>query len=149
MLTQIPLERVIYWAGVLGALQVVVFLWSVVANWPESQDYSASANADNLRLSSQWQALATLSLNPPADFDVKYAELKATDDCQIAHDTKRDITDAEKMRGTRAGLLQFERLCKVCKVVPAAMKMPFWFWKRCPRCGGEKVNALPENTPHS
>lgn len=151
LLEKLPLERVIYCAGVLGVVQAVIFLWSVVANWPESLDYSSAANADNLRLSNQLKALAVQSVSPPADFDVRYTELRAMDEAQIAQDTRKDISDAEKVYGTRAGLLQFERKCNVnvCGIVPTSMKMPFWRWNRCPRCGGPKRNEPSKESTHS
>jgi mobilome CxxCx(11)CxxC protein len=149
LLENVSLEKVIYWTGALGVLQAAVFLWSVVANWPESQEYSSAANANNLRLSSQWHALAVQSIKPPTDFDTKYAELKATDDAQIGNDTRRDISSFEKVWGMRAGLLQFQRTCSKCHVVPESMKMPFWPGKRCERCGGEKINGGSQNAQNT
>jgi len=109
LLAQVPLESVIYYAGALAVLRLVLFLWSVVANWPDSLDYSSAANADNLRLSNQLKALAEQSTSPQADFDARYSGLIALDNGQHAQDTRRDITLAEKAYGTRAGLLQFDR----------------------------------------
>jgi mobilome CxxCx(11)CxxC protein len=149
LLAQVPLETVIYYGGALAVLQLVIFLWSVVANWPDSLDYSSASNADNLRLSNQLKALAEQSTNKPSDFEARYSALIAADNAQHSQDTRRDISLAEKAYGTRAGLLQFERICRVCKRTPESMKMPFWPGNRCPRCGGLKADELSEKTTHS
>jgi len=143
-----PLQRVVYFAGVLAGIQGLIFLWSVVSNWPERLEYSSAANADNLRLSNQLKALAVQSVNPPANFDVLYTDLVAVDNAQNAQDTRRDISPSETMYGYRAGLLQFQRTCKLCKEVPSSMKMPFWPWNRCPQCGGPVRKESQRNGPH-
>jgi len=149
LLASAPLKKVAYFAGVLAVIQVVIFLWSVVANWPDNLDYSSAANADNLRLSIQLKALAVQSINPPADFEVRYTELTTIDDAQIAQDTRKDISPSEKVYGRRSGLLQFGRSCKLCGVEPPSMKMPFWPSSRCPKCGGPKLNEHPKDPTHS
>jgi mobilome CxxCx(11)CxxC protein len=132
------LEQLIYVAGALGVIQLVFSFWSVVANWPESLEYSSASGADNSRLSNQLNALAKQAANPPADLDVKYAELVALDEAQNALDNKRDITDGEKIYGHRAGLRQFMWACQACGQVPVTMKMPFLPGRRCGVCGGPK-----------
>jgi mobilome CxxCx(11)CxxC protein len=125
--------------GVTFAVMIgVLSLWSVVKQWPDNLDYSSSSNADNHRLSDQLKALATTAVKPPADFDVKYKELVTLDDAQNISDNKKDISEWEKVYGHRAALLQFKRKCDVCGEIPLSMKMPFWGWSRCPRCGGPK-----------
>jgi mobilome CxxCx(11)CxxC protein len=138
LLKKASLEAVIYWAGALGAAQVIIFLWSVVASWPDNLEYSSTASADNLHLSSRLKALARESNNPSNDFEVRYREAITLDDCQITHDSKRHISEFEKMFSMRAGLRQFATSCDECGEVPKSMKMPFGGHNRCPICGGPK-----------
>jgi mobilome CxxCx(11)CxxC protein len=124
-----------------GLLSIPVFLftlWSVIANWPEGLDYSSASAVENLRLSEELKRLACQFANPPADFDVRYTELKTLDEVRNAADIRRNISGREKIFGHRAALVQFRRACDLCKVVPDSTKMEFWYWKRCPRCGGRK-----------
>jgi mobilome CxxCx(11)CxxC protein len=132
------LEGLIFIAGALGVVQLVFSIWSVVANWPENLEYSATAGAANIHLSNKLKALADQAASPPADFDVMYTELIAMDEAQNDLDNRRDITDAEKMYGHRAALRQFSLKCTACGEVPVSMKMAFFSWNRCPVCGGPK-----------
>lgn len=132
------LEQFIWVAGALGALQLIFFFWSIVANWPENLDYSSAASADNFRLSNQLRALAVQAASPPTDFNARYSEAVASDESQNLLDNKRDISDTEKVYGHRAALIQFERKCNVCEVMPISMTMPTWPRNRCPRCGGPR-----------
>jgi mobilome CxxCx(11)CxxC protein len=146
LLKEIPLQQVVYYAGVLSVAQAVIFLWSVVANWPESLDYSSGASADNLRLSGQLKDLAIQSVKQTPGFNIRYAEVKAMYDAQVAQDARRNIIETEKRLGMRAGLLQFGRACSLCHVVPPSMEMPFLSRNRCPRCGGPKTNEPAKDT---
>jgi mobilome CxxCx(11)CxxC protein len=132
------LENFKWYAGVLLAIQFIFSIWSIVANWPDSLDYSLSAGANNHRLANQLKALAAQAAGAPADFDVRYTALVAADEAQNLLDNTKGISESEKVYGHRAALLQFERKCKICQLEPVSMKMPFWSRNRCPRCGGEK-----------
>jgi mobilome CxxCx(11)CxxC protein len=132
------LDEAVLIGATVGVIMGVFSLWSVVANWPENLDYSSASNADNHRLSDQLKALARQAATPPADFEIRYKELTTLDEVQNVADIRRDISDGEKIYGHRAALLQFKRQCDVCGETPLTMKMPFFPWKRCPRCGGVK-----------
>ena len=125
--------------GVTFAVVIgVLSLWSVVAQWPDNLEYSSSSNADNHRLSSQMKALANQASKPPADFEVRFNELKTLNDVQNASDNRKNISGWEEIYGHRAALRQFNTRCDVCDVVPLSMDMLFWKRNRCPRCGGPK-----------
>jgi mobilome CxxCx(11)CxxC protein len=132
------LESLIYVAGALGVIQLVFSIWSVVANWPESLEYSATAGAANIHLSNKLKALADQAATPPTDFEVVYTELVAMDEAQNDLDNRRDITDSEKVYGHRAALRQFSLKCTACGETPVSMKKAFFPWNRCPVCGGPK-----------
>jgi mobilome CxxCx(11)CxxC protein len=135
-------ERAIYFASVLVVVQGLIFLWSIVANWPDSLDYSAAASTENLELSNRMAAMAPQLLDIPPGFDAAYAALIAKDDDQIKQDFRRDIRDGEKIYGYRAGRLRFQRRCWLCKQKSISMNMPLLWWNRCRACGG----PLPDET---
>jgi mobilome CxxCx(11)CxxC protein len=131
------LARVIAVAGVLSIGQIVFALWSVTASWADSLEYASSSTASNYRLSSQFTTLATESaVILPADFDIRYADLKARDEIQNASDDRQSITSGELEYGTRAALIYFGLTCRTCNKTPGSIRMPFW-GKRCPTCGGK------------
>jgi len=130
------LKRWVYVAGVLAVVQVVIFLWSVVANWPDRLNYASSANALNTQLSNELHALAIQAAKPPADFDARFAKLEAADNARQMQDQTKNITEKEKVYGRRTAMIQFQTKCVGCEEVPLSMKMVFW--GGCPSCGGPK-----------
>jgi len=131
-------ERMGYFAGVLVAIQGIVFLWSVIANWPESLDYSAGASAENIALYMRLKTLRAQIMSPPLPpgFDAAYASLIVRDDDQIKQDFRRAVGESEKIYGYRAALLYLQEECFVCRKSPESMNMPWLWWKRCQGCGG-------------
>ncbi|MGH6879011.1 MAG: mobilome CxxCx(11)CxxC protein [Rhizomicrobium sp.] len=133
-----PLAIAIYIASALGAVQVVISLWSVVADWTGSLEYSAAANENNIRLSADLKALGIEANKPAAGFDVRRAKAVEAYNGQVAQDQRTLASDDEKVYGYRAALLQFRSRCTLCDKEPPSMKMPFWKSNRCERCGGPK-----------
>jgi mobilome CxxCx(11)CxxC protein len=114
-----------------GLAQLVVSAWSYVSGWAEELDYSAESAADNFGLSARFRELGRQAQNPPADIQIRFAEVKAQDNCRRASDYKRGLTAKELRFGHRAGLRQFNRECLGCHTVPTSMDP-----SDCPICGG-------------
>lgn len=148
LLDRSQFERAIYSAGILVGVQGLIFLWSIVANWPDSLDYSAAASAENLELSNRMAALAPqlVQISPAPGLDAAYAALIAKDDDQTRQDFRRDIREREKMYGYRAGRFRFQRPCRCCKQIPVSMKMSLRLWKRCTACGGPITYETPKQS---
>ena len=118
--------------GVLaGVAQLVVSAWSYVSGWADELDYSAESAADNFALSAKFRDLGTQAQNPPADIEVRFAEIKALDNARRLSDSKRGLTFKELRYAHRAGLRQFNRECTGCGKVPVSMEPT-----DCQVCGG-------------
>jgi mobilome CxxCx(11)CxxC protein len=109
-------------AAILGGIQAVVSLWSLVSGWNEAHAYARVSVGANDALSNSFR---TLAQNPPAS----YGDLKARFDLlQVENrnrtqlDLDQGVRDSEQRLGMRSGLRQFGRKCKGCGKVPTSME---------------------------
>jgi mobilome CxxCx(11)CxxC protein len=130
------LKEFIWIAGFVGVVQLIVTLWSVVADWPGKLESSLSASGENSRLADEFDALAKTFNNPPLNFDILFEKLKAQDGAQNIADKRQLITKEEEIYGHRAALYQFRIACAVCKNVPNSREIPGTVTTRCETCGG-------------
>jgi mobilome CxxCx(11)CxxC protein len=112
---------VLWMAGILGAAQVVISLWALVARWEESLSHASESASANHDLSKRFRAIAE---NPPelASFSYRLDMLLAENMQREQADYRQDLTDAEKRRGHRAALRHFDKKCKGCDQVPTSLK---------------------------
>ena len=123
--------NVILWiAGVLGVIQVTIFLWSIVNKWNEKFGDSLEAMTENFQQAYDYERLAK---NPPSELmefkhgvDLLEAKYQKRNDL----DEKQGVTEMEKRKGMRAGLYRFQRECFECKEVPSTMEP-----SNCKVCG--------------
>ena len=116
------LSLIIGIAAALGALQLVVALWSVVQGWPDSYERATRSLLANQALAQDFESLAK---NPPTAVSGLRRQLEllaAKDDGQRQQDHAQDIPEREKRMGMRAALLRYDRKCAKCHIVPDNMK---------------------------
>jgi len=126
----------VWLAGTLGVIQVVISLWSTVADWPGRLEAAQSSVTANSRLADELDGLAKQAADPSLHFDTEYLKVKTQDDAQRLVDEKQFLSDKEKQSGHRAALYQFQMTCAICGKKPQSKKSPFIVWKRCDSCGG-------------
>lgn len=114
-------------AAPLGVLQLVLSVWSLSARWDDSLVYFQESATDNHRLSEQYRKIAA---DPPQDARLRFEILEASYQARCDADYKQVISEKEKRRGLRAGLLQFRRKCAACNSVPDSMRA-----SKCGVCG--------------
>ena len=117
-------------AGILGIIQVVGSLWSLVARWDDDYSYSIESLNSNYRLSNNYQRLAE---NPPgssSELQIQFDLLDREDEFRSAEDYKQAISEKDLRKGMRAALRKFKRQCAGCRQVPISMKS-----SDCPICG--------------
>ncbi len=114
-------------AGVLGALQLIATVWSVVAEWNTNLAYAQESSADNRRLAAHFENLAN---NPPSDLADRLAVPKAENLARSNADVKHGLSDGEQHLGLRIGLARYRRRCGACTKI-AEPKNP----TDCPSCG--------------
>jgi mobilome CxxCx(11)CxxC protein len=96
------LKQIIWAAGAIGVVQLIVSLWSVVADWPGQLEYSVLASGENSRLANEFDILAKQFATPPANFNSIYDKLTTQDNAQQASDERQLISKDEKIFGHRA-----------------------------------------------
>ena len=114
-------------AGLLGIVQLVMSLWSLVAKWDSIFAYSLESATDNRRLATQFEKLAN---NPPTDLATRFEMLDATYQARSDADVGQVVTDKEQRFALRVGLHRFRRPCVECGIVPD-LKAP----STCSVCG--------------
>ncbi len=109
-------------AAILGAIQAVVSLWSLVRGWNEAHAYARVSVGANDALSNSYK---TLAQNPPASYDelqARFDLLQVENQNRTQLDLDQGAQDSEQRMGMRAGLRQFSRKCSGCRKVPTSME---------------------------
>ena len=89
------LSWLIVLAGLLGTIQLVITIWSLIAKWEDEAIYGSESNVGNYEISKLY---ADLARNNPDDFDSKYELLNLRNDLRSAEDSKKEITEKENTR---------------------------------------------------
>lgn len=116
--------------GIVGILQLLISLWSIIAKWVEGHAYSVESMLANNRLAARFEDLAS---NPPDDYDKfkeRYDRIVVEDDHRRDLDMKWNVTEREKRSGTRYTLRRFKLRCEGCGKVPTSMVA-----SKCDVCG--------------
>ena len=121
--------------AIAGLLQVLLSSWSLISRWDEERSYSLRALRDAYDMEVKWRAIAKGDV---ADASTAYEAAKAQQQVIDSHDIGREISEAERQIGLRAGLKEVPRPCVECKKIPATIDVPKNIEHRCPICGGEK-----------
>jgi len=106
-------------AGIVGTVQLVMSVWSLVARWDEQHSYATSAMLANTRLFNSWEKLANSAPNISPQM---HAELEAEDGRQEQADLAQHITPKEKRFAMRASLQHMGLPCATCGIKPTSME---------------------------
>lgn len=109
-------------AGILGVLQLIGSLWSLVAKWDDSYSYSIESANSNYKLSNEYKRLAEQTSEKSSDLMIQYNLISKEDEFRNMEDTKQGISEKEKRKGMRTALRQFRRACAGCGKIPTTMK---------------------------
>lgn len=108
-------------AAGIGVIQIVVFIWSVVARWEDSYQRANQAGVANQLLSMRYQSLAEEQIDN-VELAHKLDVLNAFDDAQRNLDEGLGIKPRERKFGYRAALLHFKSECRACGALPRSME---------------------------
>jgi mobilome CxxCx(11)CxxC protein len=108
-------------AVLIGGVQVVIFLWSVIAQWVNSYDRATQALVVNRSLAERYESLAKEQSASIEDVRQRLAVLDAEDKARRDEDYRESITDREKRMGMHALLFQYGRKCAACEQKPLSM----------------------------
>lgn len=124
-------------AGILGLVQFLGSVWSVVSRWDDSYAYALESVTSNYYLSDKYRELGE---DPPSDlsaFETRLASLEKVDRPRRDADYRQGVTKEEKRMGMRAGLHKFQRECAQCGKAPPSMEP-----SGCDVCGNFKRRIL-------
>lgn len=128
-----PLGKAVVAAGVVGVIQFVAAMWSLISGWNRKLAYSLESKSENYRLAQEYEALANSTLRSERDFALKKQALDVRNDIRTNLDYQYHISDQEKRRGMARGLWRMRRACVECGQVPEAPNR-----HRCSVCGTRK-----------
>jgi mobilome CxxCx(11)CxxC protein len=107
--------------SVVGIVQLVLSVWSLVATWDTSLSYYIESKCDNYRLAGEFDRLLKNTTLSQAEFASQLAVLRLQKEHRSSLDLRYDASDKEKRMGMRAGLWKFQRACVSCKAVPTSL----------------------------
>ncbi len=116
------LPRILTIASILGMIQLVMSVLSLVMGWQDALVYSEGSVSTNYRLSREYEKLGTNPPNTFASFELQFSLLEKENQLQEETDNKQGVTEKEKREGMRAGLRQFQRQCAACGEIPQSMR---------------------------
>lgn len=105
-------------ALILGAIQILCFLWSIIDKWDDKHHYSIKALQRQDELFTELDNLAQQDEN----FQDVFNRLLEKDKRYKQEDISQSISDEEIRYGTRKGLYRFQLQCKICNEIPQTEK---------------------------
>jgi mobilome CxxCx(11)CxxC protein len=117
-------------AGIIGIIQLVGSIWSLVSNWDSEFSYYIESKSDNYRLAEEFSTLGSTKTLEVSEFDVEMRLLETQGEFRAQLDNRIDVTDAEKRMGMRTALRRYQRECIGCHQVPTSLKST-----KCDICG--------------
>lgn len=105
-------------AIVLGIIQVIVFLWSIISKWDDKYQYSISALKRQEEIHSDLKQ-AKEDATIPQTFIERLLE---KENRYNSEDIAQNITDKEKRYAMRRTLFNFQIVCPICKIQPKLLK---------------------------
>jgi mobilome CxxCx(11)CxxC protein len=107
-------------ASLIGAIQLILSLWAIIAKWNEKYAHALNSSAANSILKSQFENLAQ-NFNSPG-FKTKYQSLCESYNQQEQADLRFAPSEKEKRKGHRAALILYQMICAGCGKKPTSME---------------------------
>lgn len=124
------LPLIIFIAGLLGILQLMLSVISVALAWQESKNYYIESSISNRNLYESFKNIAQFPSNDDKILKEDYDKLEVQERLRNDFDDKYPFSLKEERKGMRYALRHFKRECASCKTVPTSMKA-----SNCDTCG--------------
>lgn len=108
-------------AAVLGGIQLIWSLWSLVAHWSDKNSHAIQSMMTNRQLAESYTRLATHPPSDAAEFQNAFNVIEARDSAQRDSDLAQQITRQEKRFGMRSALFTRSKVCVGCSLVPTSL----------------------------
>ncbi|MGW5217392.1 mobilome CxxCx(11)CxxC protein [Nocardia sp. NPDC004085] len=123
---------VLLWVGgAVTLFQVVIFLWSLAADWVGSYQHATRSMERNIVLADSYESIEASS---DSDYQRELSKLVERDRIYAADDQRQGITEPEKRMGMRAALRHYREECVGCNMVPTELAA-----SECGVCGNFKI----------
>lgn len=116
------------WAIFLGAVQILVFLWSIIDKWDDKHQYSILALQRQDELFTELSDLDQQDKN----FQTLFDRLLEKERRYKQDDISKSISNKEIRYGTRKSLYRFQVTCQMCNEIPQTEKPAKG--KKCDNC---------------
>lgn len=105
----------------LSIIQLVISVWSIVANWNTSYAYYLETSLDNYNISSNFEKIGKYPPQSVKDLKTEMDKIIALRENREKQDNKYPLNEIEKRRGMRYALRKFKRSCAGCNIIPINM----------------------------
>lgn len=106
----------------LSIIQLVISVWSIVANWNASYAYYLETSFDNYNLSSNFEKIGKYPPHSVNELKTELVKVIALRENRDKQDNKYPLNEVEKRRGMRYALRKFKRSCAGCNIIPVNME---------------------------
>jgi mobilome CxxCx(11)CxxC protein len=105
----------------LSIVQLIISVWSVVANWNTSYAYYLETSLDNYNLSSNFEKIGKYPPQSVNDLKTELEKVIVLRENRDKQDNKYPLNEIEKRRGMRYSLRKHKRSCAGCNIIPVNM----------------------------
>ncbi|MDD2819710.1 MAG: hypothetical protein PHW29_00455 [Flavobacterium sp.] len=118
-----PLLFYMLWvAGPLSILQLVISVWAVVNNWNSSFAYYLETSLDNYKLANDYEEIGKYPDKTVIGLKTQLEKINVLRDNRDKQDNRYPLKDFEKRKGMRYALRKYKRDCAGCNIKPVNMK---------------------------
>lgn len=128
------LKYLIYIAAPISLFQLIISVWSVVANWNLSYAYYLETSLDNSNLAELYENIGKYPAEKSENLRKEIEKVDMLRNSREKQDNKYPLTDEEKRIGMRYSLRKYKRECAGCKIIPINMESV-----SCGVCGNFKT----------
>lgn len=105
----------------LSIVQLIISVWSVVANWNAAYAYYLETSLDNYNLSSNFEKIGKYPPQSANDLKTELDKIIVLRENRDRQDNKYSLNEIEKRRGMRYALRKYKRSCAGCDTIPVNM----------------------------
>lgn len=128
----------VFWlAAILGAVQLVLSVWALIAKWEDNYAAAQTSQAINNHLADSFEQLAKYPEQDSKLYTARFDWLHVEDQARRSIDYQLGYTKEEQRAAHRAGLYRFQRSCGGCNNVPESLSPT-----DCDACGNFRKGLI-------
>ena len=123
-------KYLLYVAGIVGLIQLIISTWSIVSRWDEKYEYAMKSVIENTKLYNECDNYRKRLLNNSPESEDLFEKIKSTKEELEFKDLGQNISDKEKRFAARSAYFYFKQPCHVCNKIPTDLNP-----EKCSGCG--------------